>query len=289
VLLPRAAQTIARAGALGCAIVVLTLAACATPAERIRSRAAELGYTPIRLAGAGFTHAAFFAGDPRGSSTLHVYIEHDGTPWRDTTQVANDPTPRAPVALELMARDTGPRLYLGRPCYFEPEDAPRCTPMMWTHRRYSPEVVDSMVAALRRFLASQPYERVVLIGYSGGGTLAWLIAGKLTETVEVVTIIANLDTDAWTTLHGFSPLAGSLNPALQPDLPPSIRQLHYAGCRDENVPPSVLKSFARHHPQARITMIPDFDHRCCWIDRWPELLEAGARSTNTDNEASTCD
>ncbi len=254
-------------------LLLLALAACATPAERVRQRAAELDFQSIHLAGAGFDHVAFVAGPVGGSRTLHVYVEHDGTPWIGGTRVSPDPAPRTPVALELMGRDSGPRLFLGRPCYFEPETDPRCTPLVWTHGRYSEEVVRSMVAALRAFLSAQPYARVVLIGYSGGGTLAWLMASGVPGTVEVVTLAANLDTDQWTSLHGYSPLRGSLNPALQPALPPAITQLHYVGSRDSNVPPAIAASFARRHPQARIVVVDDFDHRCCWVDRWPQLLD----------------
>jgi membrane-bound lytic murein transglycosylase len=67
------------------------------------------------------------------------------------------------------------------------------TPLLWTHLRYSPEVVASMVSALRRFLTLHPSRRVVLIGYSGGGTLAWLMAGQVSETAAIVTVAANLD------------------------------------------------------------------------------------------------
>jgi len=255
------------------ALVVVVLAACATPTERIHERAATLGFERINLAGAPFEHVAFAAGTARGSTTLHVYVEHDGTPWIEPTRFADDPTPRTPVALELMARDTGPRLLLGRPCYFEPQNEPRCTPLMWTHRRYSPEVVGSMVAALRGFLKARRYERVVLIGYSGGGTLAWLMAADVPETVEVVTLAANLDVDYWAKLHGYSALVGSLNPALQPALPRAVTQIHYAGGRDDNVPPAVVTSFARQHPAARVVVIDEFDHRCCWVERWPQLLD----------------
>jgi pimeloyl-ACP methyl ester carboxylesterase len=133
-------------------------------------------------------------------------------------------------------------------------------------------VLDSLVAALRSYLSAHAYRRVVLIGYSGGGTLAWLMAGRIPETTAVITIAANLDIDEWTQLHHYSPLTGSLNPALQPALPPAIEQRHFAGERDANVPPSVLQSFARRHPGVRVIEVPGFDHLCCWIERWPQLL-----------------
>lgn len=231
-----------------------------------------MGFASITLQGAGFSHVAYVAGALEGSDTLHVYIEHDGTPWLDLAYPSADPTPRTPLALELMARDGGPRLFLGRPCYYAPREEPGCTPLLWTHRRYSPEVVASMVAALRRFLAQHPFRRVVLIGYSGGGTLAWLMAAQVPETVAVVTVAANLDTDEWTRFHGYSALAGSLNPALMPSLPSAIVQVHYVGGRDRNVPPSVVESFSRRHAGTRIIEIAEFDHECCWIERWPKLL-----------------
>jgi hypothetical protein len=256
-------------------LVAALLATCATPAERFDRRATALGFAVIGLQGTGFRHLAYVAGPLERSDTLHVYVEHDGTPWLDLTHPAADPTPRAPLALELMAQDAGPRLFLGRPCYFAPQAEPACAPLLWTHLRYSPEVVASMVAALRRFLAQHPFRHVVLIGYSGGGTLAWLMAAHVAETSEVVTLAANLDIDEWTRIHGYSPLAGSLDPARMAPLPPAIRQLHYVGGRDRNVPPSVVRSFARRHPEARVIELADFDHECCWIERWPELLDVG--------------
>ena len=258
----------------GCCVAALAiaLAACATPAERFEHRATTLGFAPISLRGEGFRHRAYTAGVQQGADTLHVYIEHDGTPWVDFRYVSEDPTPRTPFALELMARDVGPRLFLGRPCHFAPKDDPGCDPLLWTHRRYSPEVVASMVAALRDFLVLHHHRRVLLVGYSGGGTLAWLMARQVPETVGVVTIAANLDTDRWTGLHGYSPLDGSLNPALLPTLPPAILQVHYAGGRDLKVPPAIVESFKRSHPEARIVVVADFDHECCWVERWPEFL-----------------
>jgi len=260
------------------AALALLVCACASPSQHFADEARSLGFASCVLAGDPFRHVAYFAqADARGDA-LHVYIEHDGTPWIDRTHVSSDPTPRAPFALELMARDTGPRLFLGRPCYFDTHADEGCAAVLWTHRRYAPEIVASMVAALRAFLARHPRRHVVLIGYSGGGTLAWLVASHVPETSAVVTIAANLDTDAWTTLHGYSTMSGSLNPASQPPLPSSIVHLAYVGARDENVPPSVVQSFAATHPGTRMIAISGFDHRCCWIERWPQLL-GGATMT----------
>jgi hypothetical protein len=237
----------------------------------------------MSLEGEGYRHLAYAAGLEQRSDLLRVYIEHDGTPWIARSEVARDPTPRMPFALELMAQDSGPRLLLGRPCYFEASAEPGCNSLLWTHRRYSAEVVTSMSAALRNFLSSHPYRTVALIGYSGGGTIAWLMAARIPETAVVITVGANLDIDGWARIHDFTPLEGSLNPASLPDLPRAIEQRHYVGARDQNVPPSVLRSFAVRHPRAQVIEIAAFDHTCCWIEHWPEILrESGTALSARD-------
>ena len=70
-----------------------------------------------------------------------------------------------------------------------------------------------MAAALSDILQRRPYQGLVLIGYSGGGVLAMLLAEQFPATQAVVTVAGNLDTDAWAIEHGYSPLRGSLNPA----------------------------------------------------------------------------
>jgi homoserine O-acetyltransferase/O-succinyltransferase len=35
----------------------------------------------------------------------------------------------------------------------------------------------------------------------------------------------------------------------------------------------VVQSFVRGYPGARIVELADFDHECCWIERWPKILE----------------
>jgi len=261
-----------------CIASLALLSACASPSKRVEERAADLGFRDVTLQGTSFTHLAYEAGDSRRSTTLHVYVEHDGTPWLFNTVVSEDPTPRNPIALELMARDQGPRLFLGRPCYFEFRHETACNAVLWTDARYSDEVVKSMDAALRSYLSTRSFQRIVFIGYSGGGTIAWLMAERFPETSAVVTVAANLDVDYWTNIHGYSPLTGSLNPALRSPLSSAVRQLHYVGGRDQNVPPSVVHSFAMRHPEARVVQLRDFDHKCCWIQEWPQLLRSAETS-----------
>lgn len=202
---------------------------------------------------------------------VHVYVEHDGRPWLGERTVSPDPTPRNPLMLRLLARDPTPSLYLGRPCYFGLASTPPCSPLLWTHERYSERVVESMAAALRSLLpADTP---VAFFGHSGGGTLAMLLAERFPETRAVVTIAGNLDPPAWTEHHRYTPLVGSLNPVLRPPLSAKIIQKHYLGGRDLDVPPSITRRYAALHPAAQVIEYPDFDHRCCWEKVWPEILD----------------
>ena len=169
-----------------------------------------------------------------------------------------------------MASDSAPSLYLGRPCYLGLSETPPCSRGLWTTDRYSEDVVSSMEAALRRFLAGTDYNRLVWFGYSGGGTLAALLAPRFDRTTDLITIAANLDIDAWTDLHGYSRLTGSLNPARRPPLPAWIRQRHYVGGKDRVVPQNVVPYDTID--SGTVTVIPSYDHTCCWEAIWPTLL-----------------
>jgi pimeloyl-ACP methyl ester carboxylesterase len=123
--------------------------------------------------------------------------------------------------------------------------------------------------------------RITLIGYSGGGVLALLIASRLDAVDQVITVAANLDVEAWAAHHAYSPLAGSLNPAVLAPLPARVHQLHLAGARDRQVPPATVASFLARNPAASFRIIEGFDHRCCWIEQWPEILALSELDSNT--------
>lgn len=210
----------------------------------------------------------------RGSPDLLVlFIEGDGSPWVDGGRlVADDPTPRVPLALELAAATPHSVLYLARPCFLEPQQPIGCSKALWTNERYSAAVVASMVAAASDYISVHRFERVLLVGYSGGGTLAVLMAPRLPRAVGVVTIAGNLDPDAWTRLHGYLPLEGSLNPALEPPLSPDIRQWYLVGQRDSNVPAAATVRYFQRVPTDRVWTYARFDHVCCWVAQWPSSI-----------------
>ncbi len=252
--------------------LILVLSACATPARRFDHEAARLGFQRQLVAGAEFQHVAYFNRPVRQGALMHVYLDGDGSPWINHRWVAQDPTPRDPLMLRLMASDPAPSVYLGRPCYHGLAAAAPCSPALWTHARYSVRVVDSMAAALRNIVRGSAYRQVALLGYSGGGALAMLLAQHLPETRAVVTLAGNLDTAAWAEYHGYTPLRGSLNPAQAPALDGAIVQLHYVGERDTIVPPRLIEPVVSRQEAATLGRFNEFNHRCCWEKVWSSIL-----------------
>lgn len=217
----------------------------------------------------------FHRGLPVGSGHLRVYIEGDGSAWKQKYRLSSDPTPTDPVGLELAVRDPGEAvLYIGRPCQFLSEsDLSRCAPIYWSSHRYSEEVIAAVNSVIEN--KAGRFDSLGLIGYSGGGSVAALVAARRENVDLLMTIAANLDHRAWTALHQVSSLKGSLNAVDYIDSLQEIPQIHLAGARDDNVPFSLLKNYrdaADNPSDINIVEIDDYDHTCCWVENWPNLI-----------------
>ncbi len=253
---------------------MLLLTACAGPAALHLEAAEERGYEVLEINADGWPLTVYRppSGTPEGGR-WHIYLTGDGTPWTAGGRIrSRDPTPRGRLTLALMDLDTAPRLLLHRPCYARHPMETACHPLQWTDARYSEQVVETMDAALNRLAEANGMKELVLIGYSGGGTLARLLAGRREDVTALVTIAANLDHDAWTRHHGYLPLTGSLHVTRQPPLDPGVRQWHFAGGRDTVVPPDVVRRGLRQETHARLTVVPGYHHGCCWEEQWPRVL-----------------
>lgn len=203
---------------------------------------------------------------------LYVYFEGDGRPWdyRGTAPRAN-PDPKHALALTLAATQEGRAQLLGRPCYFGHAGDPGCVPDLWTGGRYSPTVVESMSAALQNLMLIERVDSAVLIGYSGGGALALLVADRVPGVNAVVTVAGNIDPAAWTEYHHYLPLSGSLNPLEARSHPPGC-EIHIAAERDAVVPTHITAAAVKRRPSALLWIEPGLDHACCWKEHWPDIF-----------------
>ena len=242
-----------------------------SPTEHAVQRAARHDLVPTVRDGLPFRH--WLLEKSGSATTLYVFIEGDGSPWHRGLEPSTDPTPRNPLALELMLATPGPALYVGRPCYFDLHARdPHCDPDVWTFGRYSEAVVASLARVIGDAARDTRARHLTLVGHSGGGTLAVLLAPRLPGVQRVITIGAVLDTTAWTAWHGYEPLAGSLNPVTQPPPPSNIEVIHFAGGRDQTVPAFLAYDALATIGSGELRVETESDHVCCWVRDWPRIL-----------------
>ncbi len=219
--------------------------------------------------------------DSTAPGPLFVYIEGDGAAYLDPRTPSSDPTPIDPLALRLAAADPGTAVaYVARPCQFAPGRSDRhCAIADWTNRRFSPEAVAAVDDAIAREHARAPARPLVLIGYSGGGVIAALVATRRSDVALLITIAAPLDIVDWTHRLALSPLTGSRSPLDDAAALAKVRQVDFAGERDATVPVETIRgAVAKLQPGARLVVVPGFDHTCCWLRDWPQLRETAWRS-----------
>lgn len=262
-------------------IASLFLSSCmTTPSLKERQNLADglaslHGWQQILLESGKFDLVAYVPSLQKPGKKLTIYIEGDGFAWISKTQPSFDPTPRDPLALRLaLAHQDGNAVYLGRPCQYLDAELSGCSRLYWTDMRFAPEVISATAQAIDILKQKFGASRLVLVGYSGGGAVAALVAARRNDIEQLVTVAGNLDHRAWTTHHRITPLAGSLNPADQVDALREVAQWHLVGANDTNITPEIVQGFANRFPQNRrpvVTVKTGFDHRCCWAENWTAI------------------
>ena len=212
----------------------------------------------------------------RQDAPLRVYIEGDGVAWLTRSMPSLDPTPREATGLALAAQDPAPNVvYLARPCQFTPMAMnPHCSVEYWTGKRFAPDVVEAMNAAVNRFATRTPGQPIELVGYSGGGAIAVLIAARRSDVASIRTVAGNLDVAFVNQLHDVSPMPDSENPIDFASRVSGIAQIHFSGADDTVVPSSVVERFVKATGSrcAHAVTVPDMSHDGPWSQRWPALL-----------------
>lgn len=260
-------------------IAGLSLSGCGTldsfgGASEIAAWAGQRGFSITNVQAGKFRLAAFVRKTPVPNDTLTIYIEGDGAVWPTPYHPPRDPTPVRPNSLSLAAADPSTAtVYFGRPCQYLSELALQaCDSAYWTERRFAPEVVAAYNAAINQQKSALAARRLRLVGYSGGGVLAALLAARRNDVDVLITVAAPLALADWVAWHKASPLKGSLDPAELGEnvrMPPSV---HFVGGKDEVVPAMVVDRFIRRKG-GRMETIPGFDHECCWARDWATLLD----------------
>jgi len=260
---------------LFCALLIL-LCGCATniKTESLAKAAEASGMVRVEIHTDGFALTSY-QHITAPDHAVRIYIEGDGLAWITRTQPSTDPTPRHAIGLALALADPSPNVvYLARPCQYSLAQSPRCEATYWTDRRFSEEVIQAMNNAMDIILHDASGQKAELIGYSGGGTMAVLLAARRNDVANLRTIAGNLDHATVNRMHGVADMPDSLNPIEVVSYITELPQTHFIGMKDQVISPSIARSFVRHVGRcAELVELPDATHEEGWISAWLHLLE----------------
>jgi len=204
-----------------------------------------------------------------------VYIEGDGRSWINKRRPSDNPTPRKRLVIKLMELDPYPeRFYFARPCQFITDT--RCNTSVWTSNRYSVTALETFDHALSQIKSQYGYNGFELIGFSGGATLALLLAANREDIVSIRTIAGNLSPEYLNKHHNVHPMPSSLNPVNYTKTLTVIPQMHFIGKKDNIVPYDIYEyyksTFINKNCLSHI-IINNASHNKGWKKPWLHLLK----------------
>lgn len=208
---------------------------------------------------------------------LNVYIEGDGLSWINKYRLSSNPTPTEPLVLELATYDPNENiLYIARPCqYIDLNLETHCNAKYWSKSRFSEEVISSIEQVINHY-RSNCNQKVNIIGYSGGGNIAAIIAARNKYVISLRTIAGNLDHVTLHHYHNVTQLNDSLNAI---DFTKNLKycpQLHLIGVNDIIVPEIIVGKFAKkiNNPACiSIIKLAHVDHYRGWSKIWSNIIK----------------
>ncbi len=208
----------------------------------------------------------------------NIYIEGGASEFSDINEWSDNPTPINPVALHLSSKDSFDNvIYIARPCQYNGlVSGDKCDSSDWNENRFSERILNAFDDALDDIAGRYGIYGFNLIGYSGGGVIALLLANNRSDILSVRTIASPLDIDTQYGVLGDVNLSGSLNPKDFASKLSNIPQYHFIGGQDRFIPPSILHSYVQSVSDDRCikTMfIQEASHDRGWVDKWSELLD----------------
>lgn len=200
-------------------------------------------------------------------------IESDGRRWPTVHRPPIDPSPARSIAIGIALEESkwGSVTYIGRPCqYGQRHLLLECEPTLWSDARYGETVISEINRVIDDFVLRNKIKNIHLVGHSGGGVVATLIAARRNDVDCVVSIAAPLDTDKWSRVMGVSKLSHSYNPKDFYRQLLSIPQDHLAGSDDRIVPPD---SIVPEDGKAgfRVKILKGFNHFSPWLEKWDQI------------------
>lgn len=260
----------------------LSLAGCTTP-DLLRKETAKRIAGPAwmieRQIPAGQFSLTLFERMHERSAPANIYIGDDGNAIRTDYFKSRNPTPENPVALHLAALDKSDNVvYIARPCQYSElvSKDDDCEKTYWNDKSFSSEVLTAYNGVLDDIRDRYGIAEFNLIGHSGGGAIAAILAAQRDDVSSLRTVAGNLDHKAQSDYHGLPIWTGSLNAIDYAADLKDIPQMHYIGGQDENVPPAILHNYLQaigDNQCVKYDLIQEAEHQRGWADKWPELLK----------------
>jgi hypothetical protein len=255
------------------AITIIFITGCAAPPTA--KIAAQHGFNKTFIESQPFSIASYQKILQPGSN-VNIYIEGDGNAWISRYRISSDPSPKCGTTMQLASLDPSPNVvYLARPCQYSPQDLKTvCDSKYWSLARYSDLVVNSINIAVTAIKTQCQAPAINLIGYSGGGALAVLVANRRNDVASIRTVAGNLDLVAMEQIHDTTPLSESLDPLAVAKAIKHIPQLHFVGSRDHIVPIEIAYNFvhAAELDDKTVVIVKDATHNKNWSQHWSKLL-----------------
>ena len=130
-----------------------------------------------------------------------------------------------------------------------------------------------MAAALDTIKQKHDVRSFSFFGHSGGANIALLIAKRRNDVQKVVAVAGNIDHPSWTQHFNYLPLTTSLNARDTFPLQESIERWYFIGEKDRVMPAPLIQKAAQDDEGGKILRFENYDHRCCWEQEWPTLLQ----------------
>ena len=112
-----------------------------------------------------------------------------------------------------------------------------------------------------------------LVGYSGGGAVAVLVAARRSDVASLRTLAGYLDHKTLNRVKKVTPLYGSLNPMGIAQSIKDVPQIHFSGSKDQIIPSWVASNFSKvaDNPNCVETRIVGATHKTGWIELWKKI------------------
>lgn len=202
---------------------------------------------------------------------IKIYIEGDGLAWKSRNVISNNPTPINPIGLSLMTQEKNCSIYFARVGQYITQSYDK---KYWTSHRFSKTILEDYIQLLDVIKNEYENEIFDVIGYSGGGAFALLIAANRDDIKNVITVAGNLNHSYWSEYLNISPLNGSLNPVNFAYELSHVNQYHLIGNNDKIIPFDVFKSYIQYFQDRSNIQYFLFDaaHNCCWDEIYRNFL-----------------